>query len=317
MTVRRTHSISVGFLLELENLGLTVVAGEKGLSRPITSAEANRPAIELFGIFDYLQPDRVQILGSGETAHIQSRSTDPEMEANLRRLFSSGIPCCVVTNGRTPPSPLPQLAEEIGVPLLVSSHNTTRFTKRLWEHLERALAPVVIERGVLMDVYNIGTLIQGDSGVGKSECALELMERGHTFVADDLIEVRSPQESRLVGSGRGIVPYHMEIRGIGIIDVSRIFGPRSIRGEKQIDLIVELQDWNPDVEYERVGIVQRYKELLNVKVPYLLIPVRPGRNISTIIEIAAVNQKLISQGVHMAAEFDRKLIQAMREQTQR
>jgi len=317
MTVRRAHSISVGFLLELENLGLTVVAGEKGLSHPITSAEANRPAIELFGIFDYLQPDRVQILGSGETAHIQNRSADPEMEANLRRLFSSGIPCCVVTNGRTPPSPLPPLAEELGVPLLVSSHNTTRFTKRLWEHLERALAPVVIERGVLMDVYNIGTLIQGDSGVGKSECALELMERGHTFVADDLIEVRAPQESRLVGSGRGVVPYHMEIRGIGIIAVSRIFGPRSIRGEKQIDLIVELQDWNPDVEYERVGIVQRYKELLNVKVPYLLIPVRPGRNISTIIEIAAINQKLISQGVHMAAEFDRKLIQAMREQTQR
>ncbi|HPO09164.1 MAG TPA: HPr kinase/phosphorylase, partial [bacterium] len=137
------------------------------------------------------------------------------------------------------------------------------------------------------------------------------------FVADDLIEVRAPQESRLVGSGRGVVPYHMEIRGIGIIDVSRIFGPRSIRGEKQIDLIVELQDWNPDVEYERVGIVQRYRELLNVKVPYLLIPVRPGRNISTIIEIAAINQKLISQGVHMAAEFDRKLIQAMREQTRR
>ncbi|HPA44373.1 MAG TPA: HPr(Ser) kinase/phosphatase [bacterium] len=317
MTIRRPHSISVGFLLELENLGLTVVAGEKGLSRPITSPEVNRPAIELFGIFDHLQPERVQILGSGETAHIQKRSEDPEMEANLRRFFISGIPCCVVTNGRTPPLPLPQLAEELGIPILVSSHNTTRFTKRLWEHLEHALAPVAIERGVLMDVYNIGTLIQGDSGVGKSECALELMERGHTFVADDLIEVRAPQESRLVGSGRGVVPYHMEIRGIGIIDVSRIFGPRSIRGEKQIDLIVELQDWNPDVEYERVGIVQRYRELLNVKVPYLLIPVRPGRNISTIIEIAAINQKLISQGVHMAAEFDRKLIQAMREQTRR
>ncbi|MFH1743983.1 MAG: HPr(Ser) kinase/phosphatase [bacterium] len=316
MKPQHAHSVPVQLLLDLENLALTVFAGAKGLSQQIISPELNRPALELIGHFENFRPERVQIWGSGEIGFIRSCIEDPQLQENVRRFFTSSVPCCVVTNGLSPPDLLLKMAEEYAVPLLGSSHNTTRFTKRLWEHLERELAPVVIQRGVLMDVYGVGTLIVGQSGVGKSECALELMERGHTFVADDLIEVRAPQESRLIGTGRCPVPFHMEIRGVGIIDVNRIFGPRNIREEKQIDLIVELQDWNPEVEYERVGIDQRFTEILGVKIPRALIPVRPGRNISTIIEIAAINQKLKAQGVHMAAAFDKSLIEGMRERAE-
>lgn len=312
MTSSAKATVPVNLLLEFDNLALTVHAGEKGLDREINSPELNRPALELAGHFEQLRPERVQIWGSGEIGFIESHATEVDLGEHICRFFASGIPCCVVTNGMSPPSLLVEAAEEHGVPLLGSSHNTTRFTKRLWDHLEHELAPVVTLRGVLMDIYGVGTLITGQSGVGKSECALELMEKGHTFVADDLIEVRAPHESRLVGTGRSPVPYHMEIRGVGIIDVNRIFGPRNIRRDKQIDLMVELQDWTPNVEYERVGMDQQTREVLDVRVPYALIPVRPGRNISTIIEIAAINQKLKNQGVHMAASFDRNLIQAMR-----
>ena len=311
------QGVPVSRLLEFENLGLTVFAGEKGLSRQITSTELNRPALELVGYFEYLRPERVQIWGSGEVGFIESHADDPELEKRLRCFFASNIPCCVITNGIPTPPLLARLASENDVSLLGSPHNTTRFSKRLLDHLEHELAPTVIQRGVLMDVYGLGTLIIGESGVGKSECALELMERGHTFVADDLIEVRSPQESRLVGMGRSPLPFHMEIRGVGIIDVNCMFGPRNIRKDKQIDLIVELQDWDPNVEYERVGIERRFSEILGVKVPYALIPVRPGRNISTIIEIAVINEKLKAQGVYMAAEFDKNLIKTMRERAHR
>jgi HPr kinase/phosphorylase len=317
MKAHTAQGVPVSRLLEFENLALTVFAGQKGLSRQITSPELNRPALELVGYFERFRPERVQIWGSGEVGFIESHAEDPELQQRVRHFFASGIPCCVITNGVLTPPLLARMADEYGVCLFGSPHNTTRFTKRLWEHLEHELSPTVVHRGVLLDVYGVGTLIIGQSGIGKSECALELMEKGHTFVADDLIEVRAPQESRLLGTGRSPVPFHMEIRGIGIIDVNRVFGPRNIRKEKQIDLIVELQDWNPNVEYERVGIDQRFRDILGVKVPYVLIPIRPGRNISTIIEIAAINQKLKAQGVHMAAEFDRNLISAMRGRAQR
>lgn len=317
MKVHALHGVPVSRLLEFENLALTVFAGEKGLSRRVTSPELNRPALELLGYIEHLRFERVQIWGSGEVGFIESHASDAELAQYLHRFFASGIPCCVITNGTPAPPLLARLANEHDVCLLGSPHSTTRFTKRLWDHLEHELAPTVIERGVLMDIYGVGTLITGKSGVGKSECALELMEKGHTFVADDLIEVRAPQESRLVGTGRSPVPFHMEIRGVGIIDVNRMFGPRNIRKDKQIDLIVELQDWDPNVEYERLGIEPRFKEVLGVNVPHALIPVRPGRNISTIIEIAAINEKLKAQGVQMAAEFDKNLIKAMRERAQR
>ncbi len=317
MTSSAQASVPVSRLIELDNLELTVFAGKAGLSRLISSPELNRPALELAGHFEQLRAERVQIWGSGEVGFIERHADETELGKHIRRFFDSGIPCCVVTNGLKPPPLLIQAADEHDVPLLGSVHNTTRFTKRLWDYLEHELAPVVTLRGVLMDIYGIGTLITGQSGVGKSECALELMERGQTFVADDLIEVRAPHESRLLGRGRSPVPYHMEIRGVGIIDVNRIFGPRNIREDKQIDLLVELQDWTPNVEYERIGMDRHIREILGVKIPHVLIPVRPGRNISTIIEIAAINQKLRDQGVHMAAEFDRKLIQAMQRVSKR
>lgn len=172
MNADAPQGVPVRRLLEFENLGLTVLAGEKGLSRQITSAELNRPALELVGYFERLRPERVQIWGSGEVGFIESHADEPELEQRLRSFFTSNIPCCVITNGVPAPPLLARLAGEYGVCLLGSPHNTTRFTKRLWDHLEHELARTVVHRGVLMDVYGIGTLIIGESGVGKSECAL-------------------------------------------------------------------------------------------------------------------------------------------------
>ncbi len=299
-------------LVEFSDLHLEVLGGEEGITRSIFRAELNRPALELTGFFDKYQPDRVQIFGTGEMAYIENHLNHQEMLTNLERIFSSRTPCVVVTNNNWVFPEVIELANRYKLPVLRSKHNSTIFTKRLWDHLEIELSPYVVRRGVLMDIFNIGTLITGPGSIGKSECALELLAKGHAFVADDLILIRGTQLSKLMGTGRSPVPYHMEIRGIGIIDISRMYGPRVVRVSKQVDLVIRLEEWDSSKEYERLGIENKTTTILGIEMPCYTIPVKPGRNISNIVEVAVLDYKLKSTGVQMAKEFDEKLIDAMK-----
>lgn len=298
-------------LLEHADLDLEVIAGEEGLDRAIRRPDLNRPALELAGFFDQWQPERVQVLGTGEMAYLRGRLQSGKVKENLDRIFAYRPPCVVITRGMDVFEEIIHYARKHKVALFRTSHVTTRFIKCLWDHVEASLSPYVVVRGVMMDVYNVGVLISGASSIGKSETALELLVKGHTFVADDLILVQGTQMGRLTGSGRNPIPHHMEIRGIGIIDVSRMYGPRSVRKSKQLDMVIELEDWDSDKDYERLGIDNPVARILDVDIPAYNIPVKPGRNIGTIVEVAVLDHKLRESGIHMAREFDEKLIQAM------
>jgi len=299
-------------LLEFDDLSVRAFGSPEGLNRNILRPELNRPALELTGFFDKYQPDRVQIFGSGEMAYLESHLRDEAVLKNLERIFSLRPPCVVVTNDLELFPEIVHFAEQFKIAILRSTHNTTIFTKRLWDALELELSPYVVRRGVLMDVFNVGVLITGPSSIGKSECALELLSKGHAFVADDLIYIRGTQFSKLIGTGRSPVPYHMEVRGIGIIDVSRMYGPKSVRMTKQVDLVIQLEEWDSAKEYERLGIEDKITTILGIEKTCYTIPIKPGRNIATIIEVAVLDYKLKTAGVHMAKEFDEKLIRSMK-----
>lgn len=301
-------------LLDFHDLDLEVIAGDEGLMRTIPRPDINRPAVELAGFFERWQPERVQIFGTGEMAYLESRLTDPSVKNNLDRIFSYRPPCVIVTRGMKVFDIIREYAVKHKVALLRSPHVTTRLIKSLWDHLELALSPFVVVRGVLVDVFNIGVLLTGASSIGKSETALELLAKGHTFIADDLVKIRCVQLSNLIGTGRNPVPFHMEIRGIGIIDVSRMYGPRCVRQQKQVDIVIELEDWDANKDYERLGIEGRTVTILETQLPLYSLPIKPGRNIGTIVEVAVLDHKLKQSGIFMAKEYDQKLIQAMQQQ---
>lgn len=298
-------------LLEYHDLELEVIVGDEGLERTIPRPDVNRPAVELAGFFERWQPERVQIFGTGEMAYIESRLTDKSVKNNLDRIFSYRPPCVIITRGMKVFDVIAEYAAKHKVALFRSPHVTTRLIKSLWDHLELALSPFVVVRGVLMDVFNVGILLTGASSIGKSETALELLSNGHTFIADDLVKIRCVQLSTLIGTGRNPVPFHMEIRGIGIIDVSRMYGPRCVRQQKQVDMVIELEDWDASKDYERLGIENQSVTILETKLPLYSLPVKPGRNIGTIVEVAVLDHKLKQSGIHMAKEYDEQLIQAM------
>lgn len=310
--ILKPDPLPVRRLMNFDDLHLSLGAGGNGLDRLITRPELNRPAIEISGFFDKWQPERIQILGSGEMAFIESKSDDDGVNEHLKRIFASHPPCLIITNDHPLPANIETLAQQHNVPVFLTSLHTTGLIKRLWDHLDFELSPFVVKRGVLVDIYNVGVLITGESSVGKSECALELLNKGHTFVADDLILIRASQLTHLIGSGKSPVPHHMEIRGIGIIDVSRMYGPRSVRQYKQVDAVMHLEEWDAGKEYERLGIEEKTVKLLGVEVPFYSLPVKPGRNIATIMEVAVLDLKLRQAGVFMAREFDEKLINIMR-----
>lgn len=307
----RTDPSPVRRLLEFSDLNLQVIAGSTGLDRSISLPELNRPALELSGFFEKWKPDRIQIFGTGEMAYLASYQGHDDLKQNLERIFSSKPPCIIVTSNIPVGQDLKDLANSQGVTLFQTELHTTPLTKKLWDYLEQELSPYIVTRGVMMDIYNLGVLITGPSSIGKSETALELVQKGHTFVADDLIRIRGTQFSKLTAAGHSPVPYHLEIRGIGIIDISRMYGPRAVREIKQLDMVIELEDWASDKDYERLGIDQQTAKVLGVDIPCYTIPVKPGRNIATIVEVAIIDHKLRLSGVEMAKEFDEKLINIM------
>jgi len=303
-------SLTVGELLERSELGVTAIAGTEGLSRTVSVPRIQKPGLALTGYPEQLHPNRVLVLGGTEIEYLESRET--ARKVGVDTLLASDPACVVVCRSLRPPAELVDAATAKDVPVLVSTLITADFIANVTAWMGDKLAPSTELHGVLMDVLGIGVLVVGKSGIGKSETALDLVVRGHRLVGDDVIRIRR-QGGRLSGSGAGLLGHHMEIRGLGIINIKDLFGISSVREAKGIDLVIELHEWDANVEYDRLGFDEHTERMLDVEVTKLRLPVRPGRNIATLIEVAARNQLLKSEGIHSARNFRDKLQGAMRE----
>jgi len=300
-------------LLDLElsghdTLNLKCIAGRRGLPRAITVPQINRPGLALSGFYEAFGGNRVQIFGRGECAYLQKLQKEQNLEA-IKNFFVGEMPCCVFTYNLEPTEEFRVLAEENCCPILQTSLTSSEFSNRLIRVFSNIFAPHKTLHGVMVEVYGIGILLNGHSGVGKSETALELVERGHRLVADDIIDVRCVNGNILLGRGaNSMISHHMEIRGLGIINISQLYGVGAIRDQKEVQLIVQLEDWNASKSYDRLGTEQKYMELLGVKVPVIEIPVKPGRNLPIIIEAAAMNERLKNMGYNSAKEFNQNVL---------
>ena len=290
---------------EHEALQLTCVGARRGLTAELHGPELNRPGLALGGFFDSFAFQRVQVFGRGESAYLRKLAGERSTES-LERMVAYDIPCSVFTHGIEPTDDFLRLSEAAGRAVLCTPLTTAEFTARVERILAMMFAPSVQVHGVMLEVFGMGVLIQGPSGVGKSEAALALVERGHRLVADDVVDVRLV-DNVLHGSGIRAASHHMEIRGLGIINISYLFGVGAILDAKNIQLVVRLEDWDNSADYDRVGLDERTVEFLGVGVREVLIPVRPGRPIWILIETAAMNERLKHMGYYSAAEFNRNV----------
>ncbi|MFA6092383.1 MAG: HPr(Ser) kinase/phosphatase [Elusimicrobiota bacterium] len=305
--------LSVGELLkeQRDRLHLELVNGEKSLDRKITTDEVNRPGLALAGYSSHFRAERVQIIGRGEYDYCL-KASPRVLAANLAKMFShSGIPCLVITRNLPTPAPLAQTCKRFKVPLLRTALDTAAFIGELSALLENRLSPVIHVHGVLVDVYGLGVLIQGEAGIGKSECALELVKRGHILVSDDVVEIRQKHGQILIGSCLETSGHYMEVRGLGIIDVKMLFGIGAVLDMSQVGMVIRLEMWKPDMNYERSGLDVRTEKVIDVEIPLVRIPVSPGRNLAVLIEVAALNQRLKHQGYFSAETFNQHLIARM------
>jgi len=302
-------ALTIAELVERTELGVTAVAGRAGLVRVVTVPRIQKPGLALTGWPEQLHEGRVLVLGGTEIDYLADH--EPARGVGITTLLGSDPACVVVCRGLVPPAELLAAAESREVPVLVSALATADFIALVTTWMADRLAPSTQLHGVLMDVLGIGVLMVGKSGIGKSETALDLVVRGHRLVADDVILVRR-QGNQLSGRAASLIGHHMEIRGLGIINIKDLFGISSVREGKVVELVVELHEWDADVEYDRLGIEDAALRLLDVDVPKLRLPVRPGRNIATLIEVAARNQLLKAQGIHSARAFRDRLDRALK-----
>jgi HPr kinase/phosphorylase len=291
---------------EHDELELEILGGKPGLSNRISNSEINRPGLSLTGFFDFFAHDRIQVFGKGEWAYLNSLKED-ELIRIANKFFNFHLNCIVFTHGNIPNQVFIDHCESKDIPLFTSKTTTHKFITLISQILDRALAPRTVRHGVLIEVYGIGILLIGKSGVGKSETALELIERGHRLVADDMVEIRRLSESYLIGSCSDLLRHHMEIRGLGIINIKDIFGVGSVRDHMIIELIINLKEWDDNMEFDRTGLDNHTEEILGLQIPYIELPVKPGRNIPIIVETAAMNQRLKKMGRNSAQEFNKKL----------
>lgn len=305
-----TASLTIEDLLNDKEYGLDLklIAGQAGLSHRLYSPRIQKPGLALTGYTEHLHPDRLQLLGNTEISYLEKLPRE-QAAANIARFCSFPISCLTVT--KDPPEYLRQEADKAGIPLLSSSRQSSVFISLITKFLEEKLLPTTHIHGVLLDVLGVGVLLLGKSGIGKSECALDLVIRGHRLVGDDIISIKKKVPASLVGQAGELIQYHLEIRGLGIINIKDLYGVSSIREKKIIDMVIELVDWDSQHEYDRLGIDEQVYSILGVDMPYICIPVRPGRNISSIIEVAARNFLLKGMGYHSAKEFQEKLLARM------
>ncbi|MCL2193875.1 MAG: HPr(Ser) kinase/phosphatase [Treponema sp.] len=295
-------------LKEHNSLNLQCIGGRKGLSKEITVPDLNRPIGALMGYYEDLASNRIQLFGRGESSYLRRLERNDDLQ-HVQTLFSYQMPCCIFTHGMFPGRRFYEIAEEAQCPILQTNLGTTDFSSRLLRVLAEIFAPHQSIHGVLVEVFGLGILLLGESGVGKSETALELIHRGHRLVADDVVDMHCVNGNMLMGKGTNrVIGHHMEIRGLGIINIPRMFGVRAIRDKIEVQLVVMLETWDSEKSYDRLGTDEQLMEFLGVGIPKLEIPVKPGRNIPIIIETAAMNEKLKSLGYNAAKEFKRSIL---------
>lgn len=288
--------------MNLKNLTPDIDMTEKYLTVP----DLNRPALQLTGYFDHFDSERVQVIGYVEYTYLQTLTEERKKEV-YAQLLSYGIPCLVYTTEIFPDEEMLRQANETNTPVFVTNQKTSPFQAELTRWLNVELAPCISIHGVLVDVYGVGVLIMGESGIGKSEAALELIKRGHRLVTDDVVEIRRVSDDTLVGSAPNITKHLIELRGIGIVDVKTLFGVQSVRETQTIDLVITLEEWDKDKEYDRLGLEEKYTEFLGNRVVCHSIPIRPGRNLAIIVESASINHRQKQMGYNAAQELYRRL----------
>jgi len=306
--------VGIGALLrsrpELFGLPLELAGGAEGLDRRITSPHSQKIGLALAGFDEFLSPGRLLILGESEVRYIEGLPSSSRVDS-VRRVLAHDIPGVLLTGGFTPPPELVIESDRARVPLLVTPVVTPIAIAKITAILEDSLAERTMIHAVLLDILGLGVLIVGDSGIGKSECALDLVVRGHRLVADDTVEVRRRAESILIGTCPELTRHHMEVRGLGVINIRELFGVASTRSSKRVELVVQLERWEAGRDYERLGLDEAHYEILGLPVPLLRMPVAPGRNVAILVEVAARNQLLRSRGHHaarrLAARLERRL----------
>ena len=291
-------------------LGLALLAGARGLTHRVSSSRIQKPGLALAGYTEHLHPSRIQVLGNTEISYLEQIG-DLVAADSIRKLCSFPVSCFIITKGLLPPQFLLDQAEASGIPVMNTHHQSSTFISLITKFLEERLLPTTHLHGVLMDVLGVGILLSGKSGIGKSECALDLVIRGHRLVADDMIFIKKKMPAALVGQSEEAIQHLMEIRGLGIINIKDLYGVSSIREKKIIDMQLELVEWDPEHEYDRLGVDDRRITILGVEIPHLCIPVRPGRNLGSIIEVAARNFLLKGMGYHSARDFQERLLARM------
>lgn len=290
-------------------LKLALITADVGLENLIETSEINHPGLFLAGYKEYFKSNCVTLLTKLEGGFLQ-KLTSADRRERIIHLLQTNIPCIIVS-GTVLPNELIKLAPVHKVAIMKSKLVSNLFFTRLSDYLEDFFAPEMSIHGVLLDVYGVGTLIMGKSGVGKSECALALVRRGHRLVADDIVDIKLEEGQVLMGGGPELIRHHMEIRGLGIINIRNIFGIGAVRTKKRIEMVVSMEAWKPRKEYDRLGLEERKITFLGVSMPEIVIPVRPGRDVATLVEIAAMNQRLKRLGSHSAKELTQRLSQAI------
>lgn len=306
-----TITVERFYLNHAESLQLKLLAGGAGLSRKILEGSVNRPGLALAGFYKYFAYKRVQVIGGAEWQFLKSLS-EAEATKRLETMLKQKVPCIAFARNVNPPASMQQKCDDHQVPLFKTKMVTMKFINAATIALEMEFAPQASEQGSMVDILGTGVLIRGESGIGKSESVLALLERGYALVSDDVTRIRLVEGRDLVGTSSETTRYHMEIRGLGIINVPAVFGVACVRPEKNINLVVTLMDWNKMEDVDRIGIEQQTYSILGVPVPHIMIPVRPGRDIARLIEVAALDQKLKSLGHNAAREFNERLIERMR-----
>lgn len=297
----------VKLLKFVEKMKLTNLTPELDISEiMITQSDVNRPALQLSGYYDHFDHERIQVIGFVEYTYLEKLSTEDKLK-NFEQLLSYEIPCVVFSRGLHPGEEFLKCAREKNIPVFNTKHTTSAFMAEAIRWLNVQLAPCISIHGVLVDVYGEGVLIMGESGIGKSEAALELIKRGHRLVSDDVVEIRKVSEETLIGSAPDVTRHFIELRGVGIVDIKMLFGVQSVKETQGINLVIKLEEWDKNKEYDRMGLEEEYTEILGNKIVCHSIPIRPGRNVAIICESAAVNYRQKQMGYNAAQELTRRL----------
>ncbi len=311
---RRRNLLTVGefYSRYAEDLSLSIHSSESGFERIIKEPTINRPGLALAGFFTYFAFRRIQVIGNSESSYLNSLRPD-QRARHFSDLCARNIPCIVVSRGKALPSELLEIAEQQGITVLKTEMISMKFINAATIRLEWDFAPTTNEHACMVDVQGIGVMVRGESGAGKSECVLGLIERGASLVADDIVRFRSVDGRELVGTSLDLGRFHMEVRGLGIINVPALFGASAMRVDKRLDLVVTLKPVEKSGDIERVGVRKRTYEILGIRVPHIVLPVAPGRDMAGLVEVAALDQKLKTFGHDSAIEFDKKLLETMAE----